>query len=110
MRIPEDFIIPDKKIAHYLLLQKARNDKSKFLAQAGFTLENPVCLRSAIFEMITEAKEAFEDGSNQYGTFYKVTGKLIGTNGVHLSVVTIWILSQTDGTFQFVTLKPNKDS
>jgi hypothetical protein len=110
MRIPEDFIIPDKKITHYLLVQKARSDKSKFLAQAGFTLENSVCLRSAIFEMLAEAKEAVEDGSNQYGTFYKVIGKLIGTNGVNLSVVTIWILSQTDGTFQFVTLKPDKDS
>jgi hypothetical protein len=110
MRIPEDFIISDRKITHYLLVQKARNDKSKFLALAGFTQKNPDLLRSAILKMLAEAKEAVEDGSNQYGTFYKVVGKLIGTNDVNLSVVTIWLLSQTDGTFQFVTLKPHKDS
>jgi hypothetical protein len=48
VRIPEDLVIPDAKITHYLLVQKARNDKSKFLAQAGFTQENPEVLKSAI--------------------------------------------------------------
>lgn len=41
MRIPEDAVIPEDKITRYLLVQQARNDKSKFLAQAGFTQENP---------------------------------------------------------------------
>ena len=39
MKIPNDAIIPDEKLTRHLLVYKARNDKSKFLAQAGFTLK-----------------------------------------------------------------------
>ena len=48
MRIPEDLIIPDDKITHYLLVPQLRNDKSKFLAQAGFTQESSEALRLSI--------------------------------------------------------------
>jgi hypothetical protein len=109
VRIPEDLIIPDAKITHYLLVQKARNDKSKFLAQAGFTQENPEALKAAI-QTQAIATEAIEERSNEYGTFYQVEGDLVGANGVRLSVVTVWLQRQIDGKFQFVTLKPRKES
>lgn len=108
MRIPEDLIIPDAKITRYLLVRKARNDKSKFLAQAGFTQENSEALKAAI-QMQAVATGAVEDRSNEYGTFYQVEGDLIGKNGVRLSVVTVWLQRQIDGKFQFVTLKPRKE-
>jgi hypothetical protein len=53
VKIPEDLIIPDDKITRYLLVQKARNDKSKFLAQAGFTQENPEDLQQISFKPTT---------------------------------------------------------
>lgn len=109
MRIPEDAIIPNDKITRYLLIQKARNDKSKFLAQAGFTLQNPEALAAAIHSLIAMS-EAVEDRNNEYGVFYKVAGELVGINGVSLSVVTIWLQRQIDEKFQFVTLKPLKES
>jgi hypothetical protein len=108
VRIPEDAIIPDDKITRYLLVRKPRNDKSKFLAQAGFTQENPAALRSAI-QTLAETIETVEDISNEYGTFYQVSGDLVGTNGLNLLVITIWLQRQIDGKFQFVTLKPCKD-
>ncbi len=101
MKIPEDIIIPDAKITHYLLVQKARNDKSKFLAQAGFTQETSEALKVAIQKQAL-AGEAVEDRSNEYGTFYQVEGDLVGTNGVNLSVVTVWLQRRIDGKFQFV--------
>jgi len=106
VRIPEDAIISDHKITRYLM-QKARNDKSKFLAQAGFTLENSETLRAAI-RLLVGAGEAAEDRINEYGVFYQVVGELVGTNGVTLPVVTVWLRRQIDGRFQFVTLKPLK--
>ena len=109
MRIPADAIIPDDKLIRYLLAYKARNDKSKFLAQAGFTQENPEALRAAI-QAVVEPGEAVEDRTNEYGTFYQVEGELIGNNEVNLSVTTIWLQRQVDGKFQFVTLKPRKES
>lgn len=88
-----------------MLVQKVRNDKSKFLAQAGFTQKNPEVLKAAV-QSLAEAFEAVEDRSNEYGTFYQATGELIGANGVNLSVITIWLHRRIDGKFQFVTLKP----
>lgn len=109
MRIPKDAIIPDDKITRYLLVHKARNDKSKFLSQAGFSIDQPEALRAAI-QSITEASEAIESRSNEYGVFYQVRGELVGINGVTLSVVTIWLQRQIDGKFQFVTLNPLKET
>jgi hypothetical protein len=106
MRVPEDLIIPDAKVTQYLLVSKARNDKSRFLAQAGFTQENPESLKLAIQSQAMD-KEAIEEKSNEYGTFYQVEGELIGVNGVSLSIITVWLQRQIDGKFQFVTLKPN---
>lgn len=109
MKIPEGSIIPDDKITRYLLVQKARNDKSKFLARAGFTQGNSERLKIAIRVQATET-EAVADRSDEYGTFYRVEGELAGANGVLLAVVTIWLQRQIDGKFQFVTLKPLKES
>lgn len=108
MKIPSDAIIPDEKLTQYLLVFKAKSDKSKFLAQAGFTLDNPDQLKAAIQALAT-ATEAILDEVNEYGVFYRVEGVLIGANGRNLPVVTIWLQRQQDGTFQFITLKPNKE-
>jgi len=109
VRIPGNAIISDDKIIRYLLVVKARSDKSKFLAQAGFTQDDPEALRDAIRVLIQEG-EAIEDGSNEYGIFYKVIGNLKGTNGISLAVATIWLKRKLDGKFQFVTLKPYRES
>ncbi|HBE17945.1 MAG TPA: hypothetical protein DEG17_03795 [Cyanobacteria bacterium UBA11149] len=105
MKIPEDAVIPEDKITRYLLVQKPRNDKSKFLAQAGFTSENPEALKGAI-ELLVARGEAIEDRRNEYGIFYQVSGELVGVNGKILSVVTIWLRREIDGKFQLVTLQP----
>jgi hypothetical protein len=109
MKLPDDAIIPDDKLTRYLLVPKARNDKSKFLAQAGFNLENPEVLKQALRSLIN-TNPAIEDSRNEYGTFYRVTGQLSGLNGVALSVVTIWLQRKVDGKYQFVTLKPLKET
>ncbi len=106
MRILEDSIIPDAKITQYLLVLKTRNDKSRVLAQAGFTQENPQALMLAIQRQVID-KEAIEEKSNEYGTFYQVAEELVGENGVSLPVINVWLQRQIDGKFQFVTLKPN---
>ncbi|MGD1939974.1 MAG: DUF6883 domain-containing protein [Leptolyngbyaceae cyanobacterium] len=109
MKIPEDAVIPDEKITRYLLVPKARNDKSKFLAQAGFTPDNPDDLRAAI-RLLLKTSSATADGRSEYGEFYRVVGQLIGVNEMALAVVTIWLQRQVDGKFQFVTLKPLKEN
>ena len=40
MKIPSDAVIPRDKLTKYLLVFQPENDKSQFLAQAGFTQDN----------------------------------------------------------------------
>jgi hypothetical protein len=37
VKILEDAVIPEEKLTRYLLVPRIKDDKSKFLAQAGFT-------------------------------------------------------------------------
>jgi hypothetical protein len=41
VKIQDTAIIPEEKITRYLLVPRIKDDKSKFLAQAGFTQDNP---------------------------------------------------------------------
>ena len=40
MRLPVDTTIAEDKLLRYLLLPQVRGDKSAFLSQAGYRLEN----------------------------------------------------------------------
>ena len=87
MRIPVDAIITAEKLTKYLLFPRQKNDKSRFLAQVGFTAENPIVLETAIRNLIAE-NDAIIDRRNEYGTFFRVEGELRGPSGI-LSVVTV---------------------
>lgn len=104
MKIPDNAIIPREKLMHYLLIPQRKNDKSGFLAQAGFIQENPDLLEQAIRQLIAE-NEALLDRQNEYGTFYRVVGDLHGPNGI-LATVTVWIQLTHNNRYRFVTLKP----
>ena len=104
MRIPSDAIIQAKKLTDYLLTPRPKNDKSQFLAQVGFTRDNPGLLEQAIRKLIAE-NDAELDGQNEYGIFYRVTGVLVGPRG-NLATVTVWIQLTNQHLYRFITLKP----
>ena len=108
MKIPQTAIIPEAKLTRYLLILKAQDDKSKFLAKGSFSQDNPEALLAAIQFLITSA-DAVEDGANEFGKFFRAEGELPGVNGRNLAVVTIWLQWQIDGSFHFITLKPKKE-
>ena len=106
MRIPSDATIDDTKLTNYLLVQRPWDDKSGYLRRAGFELKNWPDLRTAM-RQLADAVDAVEDGSNEYGTFYRVEGILEGATG-KVQVVCIWMKRAIDGRFHFVTLKPSR--
>jgi len=108
MRIPFDAVIARSKLVDYLLVLRPWDDKCKYLAQAGFEVENAELLESAIRGLAAQS-DAIEDGKNDYGTFWRVDGELPGPNGVVLPIVTIWLKWSSDGTFHFITLKPRRE-
>ena len=89
MKIPDDAVIPVEKLTKYLLVPRPWDDKSRFLAQAGFDQSNPDALMAAIRALAIGAE-----------------GSLVGPGGQSLAVVTVWIRWHADGSFHFVTLKP----
>lgn len=94
-----------EKLIKYLLVSLPKDDKSKFLAQAGYTLENWQQLeRDLRTQVLSQPAEPIE--ANRYGSKYAIRAILRGTNGVELAVLTIWMITGT--TTKFVTLVPDK--
>lgn len=104
MKIPQSAVIPSAKLTDYLLAYRRKSDKSQFLAQAGFTLDDPATLARAIRRLIAEY-DGMVDRRNEYGAFYRVEGILRGPRG-DLEVITVWLRREVDGSYWFVTLKP----
>ena len=107
MRIPPDALIAEDKLVRYLLVWRPADDKSQFLAQAGFMLDSPEALRQAL-RALAALTEAVCDEDNEYGEFYRVEGDIVGPTGRALAVATIWLRVRADGGFRFITLKPRK--
>jgi len=103
--LSQDAIIPEDKLTKYLLIPLAKDDKSKFLRRAGYTLENWHQLEQDLrSQILTQPAELIE--TNRYGKKYCIRACLQGVNGVELNILTIWMV--TNDIANFVTLVPNK--
>jgi len=98
-----EIIIEEQKITNYLLVWKAKNDKSKFLNDLGFSQENWQELRNEIEKCVLENQASFQSSTPFGGDLYEVKAKLR-----NFGIVSIWLLSESKNTFRFVTLYPNK--
>lgn len=103
MHIPARKVeISSKKITDYLLARKVKNDKSKFLEQLGYSIENWNELEHDI-RLLVERNDAVLQSKTPFGDMYEVKGALKG-----FRVVTIWLLTVDQERFRFVTLFPSK--
>lgn len=108
MKLPSDVVIAEEKLTKYLLVWRPRNDKSGFLAQAGYGLSNCDVLEADLRQLAANA-EVVSEGTNPFGELLFARGELHGPNGAILKVITIWIqLAEVDET-RFVTLYPDKE-
>lgn len=107
MRIPADATIAREKLTDYLLRFLAKDDKSRYLQSAGFTVDEPEVLESQIRAIAANA-DAVLDRQNRFGSLYRVNGSLFGPNATRLAVVTIWH-NRLDESWHFVTLYPDKE-
>ena len=88
MELTESVIILQDKLVRYLLISREENDKSKFLASAGYTLANYALLEHDLRRPI-ENHEVSNVETSPYGIKYEVRGTLNGPNGQALHLVTI---------------------
>ena len=103
--LSQDAIITAEKLTNYLLVLLPKDDKSKFLAKAGYTLDNWQQLEQDLrTQVLTQPAELIE--VNRYGEKYTIRACLRGINGLELNILTIWIVA--NDTTKFVTLVPDK--
>ncbi|MGK7884661.1 MAG: DUF6883 domain-containing protein [Crocosphaera sp.] len=99
----QNAIISPNKLTNYLLIILPKDDKSQYLAQGGYTLDNWQQLERDLREQILTL-EAQATLKTTYGQKYQIIGTLICPNGTSLKIKTIWIV--TEETTKFVTLFP----
>lgn len=109
MKLPADAVVAKPKVANYLLEWQPENDKSRFLAQAGYTSEHVDQLAEDIRRQLLPLEAEFEE-STEYGDKYRIVGALIGPNGRTLRVVSVWMIEAATRTTKFLTLYPAKEA
>jgi hypothetical protein len=107
MRMPSGLVIQDQKITNYLLVYQPKDDKSEYLALAGYTLENWELLKRDILDAV-EGAEVAEITPTGWGTRFKVKSEWNGLNGRLLRVITIWQQDEGADIVKFITLYPDK--
>ncbi len=107
MKLTATTVIAPRKLSQYLLRLRLEDDKSQFLALAGYTLQNADRLMSDIREQILPMDaELFDE--TEYGQKYRIRGALTGPNGRVLRVSTIWMKENATNLTKFVTLFRDK--
>ena len=107
MRLPLKTIIATGKIKDYLLSQRKRNDKSKWLSKAGYGRENWQQLEQDLRTQILSL-DAMPTDSTKYGQIFEIKGTLKGPNGKTLKILTIWINEYETKSTKFITMYPQK--
>ena len=110
MNLSPDAVIAEAKLKKYLLVWREADDKSKFLAQAGYTLANWQQLEAALRSQILPLEAVPSDEVNRFGDVYEIRGVLRGVNGTELAVVTIWMIEYETQVTKLITLYPDKEA
>jgi Domain of unknown function (DUF6883) len=107
MKLSADSEISRAKVTQYLLKLREEDDKSKFLAQAGYSLAHAEQLLQDLRGLLAADAEFLQ--KTEYGDKYRIRGTLIGPNGKQLCVLSIWMAEEITGRTKFVTLYPDKN-
>ena len=106
MKLPPESIIASSKVTGYLLAFQKKNDKSRFLARAGYDASHADRLICDLREQILPC-EAEELECTEYGQYYQIVAPLTGPNGRTLHVRTIWMKEHLSQRTKFITLIPD---
>jgi len=105
VKLLADAFIAPEKISRYLLRWRPEDDKSSFLARAGYTAEQSERLRQDIRSQLLPLDAEFLEVT-EYGPKYQIRGSLRGPNGAGLHVITIWMTEEASQQTKFITLYP----
>jgi hypothetical protein len=107
MKMPSGLIIQDEKITKYLLVYQPKSDKSRYLALAGYNLDNWELLKNDIINAV-EGSEIAKVTPSDWGTQFEVKSEWTGPNGRLIKIITIWQQDKETEVVRFITLYPDK--
>jgi hypothetical protein len=107
MKLPPDSEIAGVKVTQYLLKLRDEDDKSKFLALAGYSLAHADRLIEDLRGLLDGEADLVQ--TTEYGDKYRIHGTLTGPSGRTLRVASIWMTEEATGRTKFVTLYPDKN-
>ena len=107
MKLPLNAQIDPRKLTGYLLRTRLEDDKSGFLALAGYTANNADRLLNDIRDQVLPWDAQLIE-QTEYGPKYRIRSTLTGPNGRVLRIVTIWMTEDATSQTKFVTLLPDK--
>ena len=105
MKLPADTLIARAKLADYLLRRLPENDKSRFLATAGYMRNDAARLEADLRSQLLGLEAGFVE-TTEYGDKYCIRGILTGPNGRPLHVASFWMTENATGITKFITLYP----
>lgn len=106
MKLPPNTLIARAKLVDYLLRRLPENDKSGFLALAGYSANHPEALEDGLRTQLLALEAEFVE-STEYGDKYCIYGALTGPNGRRLRVASFWMTEHATGITKFLTLYPD---
>ncbi len=109
MRLPQNTLISDEKLTKYLLAPRRRNDKSKWLARAGYLLRNWSILKDDLRRQVLP-KDAHLVEDTDYGRIYEIRANLKGPNGRVVAIRSIWMVEPPPGVAKFITMYPDREA
>jgi hypothetical protein len=107
MNLPSDSVIARDKVFRYLLVFRAKGDKSKLLARAGYDLSNGDRLIEDLRTQVLPL-DATPTERSEYGQFYEIRAPLTGPSGHTIHIVAIWMTEHLSGVTKFITLIRDK--
>ncbi len=107
MKMSSNLVIENPKLTRYLLVYQPKDDKSNFLAQYGYTLDNWQVLKQAIIEAV-QGQEIDQITQTNWGQRFKVKSQWTGLNGELIKIITVWQQAEGEDTIKLITLYPDK--
>ncbi len=105
MKLNPPLQIDERKLTHYLLVFRDKDDKSNYLRSAGYELDNWPILEKDLL-LLADTSDAVFVSNSVFGDSYEVVGSLTGPNERQLMVKSIWIQEKKTGFTKFITLYP----
>ena len=108
MKLPPNTLIASEKLTKYLLVFQAKDDKSRWLAGAGYRMDNWMQLAHDLRNQLLPLEAELVE-ETRFGAMYEICGSRTGPNGKTLHLRSYWMRESEPRETKFITMFPDKE-